>query len=704
MLRSKLLPLLLTAMIAILPVGGIVSDLGSAAANDPIRAEATVEAAGTKVHVEAETTLPPAEEEEEGEDDPAPAAPGAPGAPEATRQGDAVALRWTAPSDDGGSPILRYTVHRAGPLGSTTLPTGPATQAVDATASPRALYRYAVSATNAYGEGPRSNETVLLPAMPPLAPEDLDASLDGQRVRLAWTHDEPETVDEYVVYSGEIERGRTSATRFEDRIAPGETRSYHVVAVSAAGASAPSDTVDVHMTAPLSAPRDLVATGRPGAVDLTWSAPLEKGEGALRYLVYRTVNGSWTKIADVNDTAYTDHVAQKRATFRYHVRAVAGSSESGPSNEAVATVPGIPPTPFGLRANGGIGVVNLSWDAVEGATSYQILRDGVRVANVTDTRHVDTGLAAGTTYRYQIVTNVDGDEWRSVEASATTWSPPSAPRDLQAEPGAGRVILAWHAPSSDGGSPITEYRVYRSQDSEPERLVGRTTNLSFVDAKLSPGIAYRYTVSAVSYTEGLRSTPATATPFGSPTAPRHPTTTRGAGSIGLSWSAPASTGGSAILGYRVYEATNANASVLLATVDAGTLSWRHAGLRDGEEHAYQVAAFTEHGEGERSDTVVGKSQSKPGAPRDVQAQVNLPSTATRVSWSPPEDNGGTRITSYRIYYATSGSSRWSMAQVDGSTYSWWDESCPMGGTCIYVVTAVNARGEGPGSDPATSFA
>lgn len=45
---------------------------------------------------------------------------------------------------------------------------------------------------------------------------------------------------------------------------------------------------------------------------------------------------------------------------------------------------------------------NLSWNAVVGASSYKVYRDGVEVADVLEEQHKDTGLTSATTYKYQV--------------------------------------------------------------------------------------------------------------------------------------------------------------------------------------------------------------------------------------------------------------------------------------------------------------
>ncbi|MFF9347388.1 PHB depolymerase family esterase [Streptomyces sp. NPDC014734] len=66
------------------------------------------------------------------------------------------------------------------------------------------------------------------------------------------------------------------------------------------------------------------------------------------------------------------------------------------------------PAPSGLRVTAVTAdSASLTWDAVEGAASYTVYRDGTKLASPTATTHTDTGLTAGTAYRYT-VTAVDG--------------------------------------------------------------------------------------------------------------------------------------------------------------------------------------------------------------------------------------------------------------------------------------------------------
>ncbi|MER7701366.1 PHB depolymerase family esterase [Kitasatospora sp. NPDC097605] len=80
----------------------------------------------------------------------------------------------------------------------------------------------------------------------------------------------------------------------------------------------------------------------------------------------------------------------------YHTARFWGLTGDGP------TVPELP-APTGLTATPTDGTtVALGWQAVSGAASYQVFRDGVLVARPTGTAHTDGGLSAGTSYGYAV--------------------------------------------------------------------------------------------------------------------------------------------------------------------------------------------------------------------------------------------------------------------------------------------------------------
>ena len=118
--------------------------------------------------------------------------------------------------------------------------------------------------------------------------------------------------------------------------------------------------------------------------------------------------------------------------------------------------PVIPPAaPQGLTATGGAGSVTLAWTAAATATSYSVKRSASgtagsfsAIASPTATNYLDTGLAANTTWWYQVTAaNAGGQGAASATVSATTQQGTTPPvgscavtLDISNDWGAGQVM------------------------------------------------------------------------------------------------------------------------------------------------------------------------------------------------------------------------------------------------------------------------
>ncbi|HEY4570365.1 MAG TPA: cellulose binding domain-containing protein [Kribbella sp.] len=107
------------------------------------------------------------------------------------------------------------------------------------------------------------------------------------------------------------------------------------------------------------------------------------------------------------------------------------------------TVPG---TPTGLSGTASSSSVSLTWSAASGATSYNIYRNGSKVGTSSGTSYTDSGLAANTTYSYQVSgTNSAGEGPKSGSVSVKTGTGGGGTGSKKAAP---YLYMGWGDPPS----------------------------------------------------------------------------------------------------------------------------------------------------------------------------------------------------------------------------------------------------------------
>jgi fibronectin type 3 domain-containing protein len=243
---------------------------------------------------------------------------------------------------------------------------------------------------------------------------------------------------------------------------------------------------------------------------------------------------------------------------------------------------------------------------------------------VTTTSFTDSTATNGTTYYYKVTAvNSAGQSPQSNEATATPRATaPSAPTGLMASGSNGSVKLSWIAPASNGGSQITGYDVYRGTTPGGESSTPIATGVSgstYTDTGVTNGTTYYYKVTAVNAVgQSPQSGEASATPQASATVPSAPqgltAATGGNGTVKLSWSPPASNGGSAVTGYDVYRGTTpgGESSTPIATNVTGT-SFTNTGLTNGTTYYYKVTALNAVGQSPQSNEASATPQAASSA-------------------------------------------------------------------------------------------
>ena len=176
--------------------------------------------------------------------------PGVPTLVSATPGNGQVALTWTTPPSDGGSPITGYTA-TASPGGATCTTSGATTCTVTGLTN-GTTYSFNVTATNAIGTGPASNTLTATPATVPGAPQGLAASPHRAKgVNVTWSaplNDGGSTITGYRIYRGTSSGSWTllttvgNVTTYRDAATKKGALYYYVLrAVNAIGEGAASN-------------------------------------------------------------------------------------------------------------------------------------------------------------------------------------------------------------------------------------------------------------------------------------------------------------------------------------------------------------------------------------------------------------------------------------------------------------------------------
>ncbi|WP_259087349.1 fibronectin type III domain-containing protein [Salinibacter ruber] len=368
-----------------------------------------------------------------------------------------------------------------------------------------------------------------------------------------------------------------------------------------------------------------------------------------------------------------------------------GGGDGGGDDGGGGTGLSAPAVPSGLEATPQDGAVQLGWDAVDGADTYNVYRStssGVDIsgsalnAGVSSSEYTDETAEEGTEYFYVVtaVASEDGEtaeSGASEEASAALLASPSG---LSATPEDGSTQLSWEAA---GGADT--YNVYRSTssgvDASSDPLGNGISSTEYTDETAQNGTEYFYVVTAVS-PSGRESDPsgeASTVPFASPSGL---SATPGDGTTQLSWEAADGAGT-----YRVYRSTSSEVDVSGSPLDTGISSVEYTDetAQNGTEYFYVVTAVSSSGgesdaSGEAAAIPFAAPSGLEGTSRDSEVAL---------SWDAA--GGADTYNVYRSTSSTSGAEGEPLATGVAET-SYADGTAENGTKYYYRVTSVNTSG------------
>lgn len=524
-----------------------------------------------------------------------------------------------------------------------------------------ASYFYRVVAFNQAGE--TASNIFEVKATPPSDPTNLVATaISGNQIDLTWTDNAAnETnfrIERALVTDGvpgafaSVGTVGLNTTTYSDKTAaPLTTYAYQVFAFNLGGASLPSNiatatTLDV----PPAAPTTLAATAISSTqVNLTWT---DNANNETGFRIERALGGSGVfatvgTINVVDATTFSDVTALPKTTYDYRVFAfnLAGG-DSLPSNIATATTPDVPPAaPTTLTAVApNPTTVNLAWtDNATNETSFRIERADGGQANWTSLGTVNANIKAysdltalpSATFDYRVfAVNSGGDSSPSNTATVTTPSMrPLAPTGLTATAvNPTTVNLAW----ADNSTNETGFRVERALVTGG--VTGAFTAINtaapanvanYSDTTALPNTTYAYRVYAFNASGfSLPTNVATVTTPFVPLAPTSLTATAiSLTQVDLNWTDNSTNATE----FRIFRATGAGASTLLATVTGAHLAtYSDTTVAQNTTYSYIVYAANAYGPSLPSNTATITTPFVPAAPTGLTATLQI--TGVSLTW------------------------------------------------------------------------
>lgn len=671
--------------------------------------------------------------------------PDAPAAPAVARAGDgAVSVTWTVPVGDGGSAVTSYDIEWS--IGGSTWSSPQSSTGSPAVVSGLAngtAYAFRVAALNTAGRGTFSDSSAsITPATVPGAATQVAGAAGDGHVTVTWTapvSNGGTAISGYDVewstdgsqWSGPQATTVTSAT--VNGLTNGVGYSFRVSAKNAVGTGSPSTpSASVAPAAVADAPTAVTGTRGNGLVDLSWTAPTATGGTAITGYDVEWSSDNGTSWSDPLGSALNDPALQATVTglangtsYLFRVAAVNGAGRGAFASPAAEVTPATTPgTPTGLGGMPGNAQVSLSWSApasggaaVSGYDVQWSTDDGTHWSGSLDsaavssaTAAVVSGLTNGTGYTFRVAARnaVGAGDFTAPTSAVTPVTTPGAPTLDTPTRGDALLSVTWTAPSGDGGTAITGYDVEWSADNGttwtgPLVSAWTSTGTTASLTGLTNGTAYVVKVAgrnAVgSGTFSPLSTPVT--PATTPGSPATPSGARaGDGAVDLTWSAPQTDGGDAVVGYDVEWSSDGGSSwsqpltaALSNTATAATVS----GLTNGAPYVFRIAATNGVGRGAFSAASAAIAPAiAPGVPTSVAAAAG-DSQAT-ISWQPAA-SGGSAVTSYALKWSTNGGTTWTDVPTPYTTTPAVVTGLANGTSYVFEVAALNAVGLGGYSAP-----
>jgi hypothetical protein len=382
----------------------------------------------------------------------------------------------------------------------------------------------------------------------------------------------------------------------------GTVYTFSVKATNSVGSSPKSNDVTAKPATVPEPPTAPTASAGDGSANVSWTAPTNNGgEPVSGYTVTSspdakscsTGSTACSVLGLANGTAYTFSVVATN---------LVGNSTASASTAPVTPL-GVAPqavTNLAGSAAAAAGRIDLTWTAPPANTLTPVTQYRVALspnfgtvtypANRATTGATVTGLTNGIKFTFTVFAKTTA-EGPGASVDATPYDVPGVVGNLNGSRGDQSVTLTWDVPVTNGGNAITGYTATLSPGGITKTVSATTATFT----GLANGVDY--TASVVATNARGNGPAATAGPFrpaAPPGPPLAPSATAGNASATVSWTAPASNGGTPITGYTVTSSPGAK------TCTTATTSCTVSGLTNATSYTFTVTATNAVGTGPAS--------------------------------------------------------------------------------------------------------
>jgi hypothetical protein len=415
----------------------------------------------------------------------------------------------------------------------------------------------------------------------------------------------------------------------------------------------------------LDVPQDISALATNDRITVSWSPVLEATAYQLE------VDGNPVPVVNETQLSYVHTNLSSSTTHTYRVRSIKDDLVGAWS--ALLTVQTLPSTPGNLTAVATSMTITLNWNAVTGASSYELELDGQTITNLKDTTFKQNDLIPGSVHTYRVrAVNASGSSPWSAEGTIMTVILSEAlldvPQNISALATNDSITVSW--------SPVLEATAYQLEVDSNTVPIDNETQLSYVHTNLSSITTHTYRVRTIKddfvgewsdlLTVQTRMTP--------PSKPGDLTAVPTSTTLILNWNA--------VNGASSYELELDGRTI----TNLKDTTFKQNDLLPGSLHTYRVRAFNVGGSSPWSArSTIMTLTVPPGVP--TVTEVTYTNTTATLRWSQVDDATQYEVEADGMVFNNGYAHYTEMSGLDPMT------------THQYRIRAINAIGESAWSSP-----